>query len=156
VCEIKNQFSSIPPPSIILKLCSFPSHGLSNSRSLRYFYGRPFPHFHPPFSPLSFHNYNQPTISFFSSYPPIWYYYCQNSSHSSEQCTLIEYSLDYVKINLTHFKDLRMNLIHQTSIWKVGVVLNFHRINHIKILNQIGPTLNQHFHLGDLTMSMRN
>jgi len=49
-----------------------------------------------------------------------------------------------------------MNFIHQTSIQRIGIVLNFHGINHIKILNQIGPTLNHHFHLGDLIISIRN
>jgi len=35
-----------------------------------------------------------------------------------------------------------MNPIYQTSIRRVGIVLNIHEINHI---NQIGPTLNHHF-----------
>ena len=54
---------------------------------------RPYSLFHLPTPLPSFHDNIQPTIPSFTSYSPIWCYHCQNSSHLSEQCPLIGYSL---------------------------------------------------------------
>ena len=78
-------------PSIILKF--FPPIAYSNQEVYNYYHDRPFPHSHPPSSPLSFHGNNQPTSSSYSSHPPRWCHHCYDSSHYSEQCPSIGYSL---------------------------------------------------------------
>ena len=50
--------------------------------------------FHPPTYLPSFRDYIQPPIPSFMSYPPIWCHHYHNSSHVSEQCPSIGYSLE--------------------------------------------------------------
>ena len=54
---------------------------------------RPNPPFHLPTSPLNLHDYVQSIIPSFTSYPLLWCHHCHNSSHPSEQCPSIGYSL---------------------------------------------------------------
>ena len=54
---------------------------------------RPDPPFYPPIPLPTFHDDIQPSIPSFTSNSLIWYYHCQNSSHSSEQCPSVGYSL---------------------------------------------------------------
>ena len=114
------------------------------------------PHFHSPTSLLDLNEYIHPTNYLFSSYRHMSCHHCQDPIHYSESVFHQGVHQDQVKINSTHFKDLRANPIHQILIWRVEIVLNFHGINHIRILKQIGPTLNHQLYLRDLTISMRN
>ena len=104
--------------------------------------------FHPPTSLPDFNEYIHLTNYSFSSYHQMSCHNCQDQNNPSEQCPSIGYSLGLGQNQFHTFQGLRASLIQQTSIWRVEIVLNFHRINHIKILNLIGPPLNHHLYLG--------
>ena len=93
MCNKKINFHPSLSPSIILKLCSLPSMAYPNQNLYNYYHGRPFAHSHQPSSSLGFHDYNQLTISSFSSHPSIWCLHCHNSSHFLEQYLSIRFSL---------------------------------------------------------------